>query len=224
MNIKLIGYGNIEVEPGMSAFDAIRITDKDKAKKACVAKINGKIADLRTIPAEGDEVEILDFYDEDGRKAFRHTASHIMAQAVKRLYPNAKLAIGPSIDSGFYYDFDVEESFTAADLTAIESEMKKIVKENLRLEHYELSPQEAIDFYKQNNEDYKIDRRTCRQRRKHQLLSSGRIQRAVRRSASDEHQPGKGFQTHSYGRCLLARRQRQAHALPYLRHCFPQQR
>ena len=102
-------------------------------RAACAGKVNGKVVDLRDEVSEDCELEILTFRDEEGKKAYRHTASHIMAQAVKRLYPDAKLAIGPAIDDGFYYDFD-RTPFSQEELGCIEKEMKKIIKENIKIE------------------------------------------------------------------------------------------
>ena len=126
-------------------------------RKACAAKIDGVVSDLRTPVTKDCTLEILEFDDEDGQRAFNHTASHIMAQAVKRLYPDAKLAIGPAIDNGFYYDFDVEKPFTPEDLEKIETEMKKIVKENLPLEKFELSSDDAVKMMEEKNEPYKVE-------------------------------------------------------------------
>ena len=126
-------------------------------RNACCVSINGKIADLRTV-VEGDcDFEVLTFDDEDGKKAFNHTASHVMAQAVKRLYPNAKLTIGPAIENGFYYDFDVDTHFTQDDLDKIEKEMKVIIKENYPIERFELPADEAIKLMEENGEPYKIE-------------------------------------------------------------------
>ena len=126
-------------------------------RNACCVSINGKIADLRTV-VEGDcDFEVLTFDDEDGRKAFNHTASHVMAQAVKRLYPNAKLTIGPAIENGFYYDFDVDTHFTQDDLDKIEKEMKVIIKENYPIERFELPADEAIKLMEEKGEPYKIE-------------------------------------------------------------------
>lgn len=144
-----------EFGDGLNAFDAAK--ELGIAKTACAAKINGTLCDLRTTVPDGASLEILTFEDEDGRKAFRHTASHILAQAVKRLFPEVKLAIGPAIDNGFYYDFDKETPFTPEDLTKLEAEMKKIVKEGIRLEQYELPPAEAIDALKKADEPYKVE-------------------------------------------------------------------
>ena len=124
-------------------------------RAACAAKIDGRVVDLRT-PLTGDcTLEILTFNSDEGKKAFWHTASHVMAQAVKRLYPDVKLAIGPAIDSGFYYDFDAAETFTMEDLGKIEAEMKKIVKESLPLERFTLSRAEALG--KMRDEPYKAE-------------------------------------------------------------------
>lgn len=146
-----------EFESGVSVMDVAKSIGAGLYKAACLAKVNGEICDLRTILNSDCEVEILTFDDEDGKRTFRHTASHILAQAVKRLYPNAKLAIGPSIDNGFYYDFDVDAPFTPEDLEKIEKEMKKIVKEGLVLEHFEMSPQDAIKHYEDLGEIYKVE-------------------------------------------------------------------
>ena len=148
-----------EFESALSAFDAAR--EMGLAKTACAAEINGKTVDLRTALEDGNEVKILTFEDEQGQRAFNHTASHVLAQAVKRLFPNTKLAIGPAIDNGFYYDFDTEEPFTAETLLKLEAEMKKIVKESIRLEQFTLSPEDAIKHLEEQNEPYKVE--LCRE-------------------------------------------------------------
>lgn len=126
-------------------------------KSACVARVDGEVCDLRTVLSKNCALEILTFDDEDGRKTFRHTASHILAQAVKRLYPETKLAIGPAVDNGFYYDFDSETVFTPDVLEKIEAEMKKIVKEDLELQKFELTPDEALKMMKEKGETYKVE-------------------------------------------------------------------
>lgn len=146
-----------EYESGIMAMDVAKDLGSGLFKAACVARIDGKVADLRTPLTRDCTLEILTFDDEEGKKAFRHTASHVLAHAVKRLYPGAKLAIGPAIENGFYYDFDVDTAFTPEDLEAIEAEMKRIIKENLRLEQYTLDAQEAIDFMLRIGEDYKAE-------------------------------------------------------------------
>ena len=126
-------------------------------KSACVARVDGEVCDLRTELTENCALEILTFDDEDGKRTFRHTASHILAQAVKRLYPETKLAIGPAVDNGFYYDFDSEVAFTPEILEKIEAEMKKIVKEDLPLEKFELPPAEATALMTEKGETYKVE-------------------------------------------------------------------
>ena len=157
MKITLKGDVIKEFDNGMTAYDIAKEISGGLARAACAARINGKVCDLRTTITEDSSLDILTFDDEDGRKAFRHTASHILAQAVKRLFPNTKLAIGPAIDNGFYYDFDVEKPFSPEDLAAIEKEMKAIVKEGIALEHYELPPAEAIEYLKGIGEDFKVE-------------------------------------------------------------------
>lgn len=157
IDVVLKDNSKISLNDGACAYDAAAAISAGLARKACAAKINGENKDLRTVLKDGDSLEILTFDDEYGRWTFRHTASHIMAQAVKRLYPQAKLTIGPAVDDGFYYDFDVEESFTTEDLEKIEAEMKKIVKEDLKLERYTMSKDEAVKFFEEKGEPYKIE-------------------------------------------------------------------
>lgn len=159
MAIKITLKGGVvkEYESGVTPIAVASDLGAGLAKAACAAQINGKTVDLRTPITADCELSILTFDDEDGKRAFRHTASHIMAQAVKRLYPAVKLAIGPAIDSGFYYDFDTEKSFTRDDLDKIEAEMKKIVKENLPLEKLEVSPDAAVSMMEEAGESYKVE-------------------------------------------------------------------
>ncbi|MCL2018509.1 MAG: threonine--tRNA ligase [Oscillospiraceae bacterium] len=144
-----------EFNDSLSAYDVAKSIGAGLAKSACAARINGEVCDLRTVISADCTLDILTFDDENGRKAFRHTAAHILAQAVKRLFPETKLAIGPAIDDGFYYDFDVEKPFTQEDLEKIEGEMKKIVKDDVKLEHYTLSFEEALNLFK--DEPYKTE-------------------------------------------------------------------
>ena len=126
------------------------------SRAVLAAKVNGKVCALTT-PIENDaDVQLLTFADDEGKQVFRHTASHVLAQAVKRLYPDAKLTIGPAIENGFYYDVDSDTPFTAEALSALESEMKKIVKENLKIERFELPREEAIALMTEKNEPYKV--------------------------------------------------------------------
>lgn len=147
----------LEFEKGIKVSEIAFNISPSLRKKALGAKINGERAELMAVVNEDCDLEILTFEDEDGRWVLRHTASHILAQAVKRLYPDVKLAIGPAIENGFYYDFDADFSFTPEMLSKIEKEMEKIVKENLELERFELSREEAIKLMKEKNEDYKIE-------------------------------------------------------------------
>ncbi len=146
-----------EYEAGLSVMDIAKALSQGLAKAACVSKVNGEVKDLRTVINEDCALEILTFDDEEGKKAFRHTASHVLAHAVKRLFPGAKLAIGPAIENGFYYDFDVEIAFTPELLEKIEAEMQKIIKEGLRLERFELEAGEAIELMQKAGEDYKVE-------------------------------------------------------------------
>ena len=127
------------------------------ARVACAGEVDGEVADLRTVIDRDCELNILTFDSEGGKGAFRHTTSHIMAQAIKRLFPEVKLAIGPSIEDGFYYDIDGDEPITAEDLPKIEAEMKKIVKENLAITRFTKPRAEAIEFFKEKNEPYKVE-------------------------------------------------------------------
>ena len=146
-----------EYESKMSVLDIAKDISEGLARAATSAKVNGEIADLRTEVGEDCELEILTFDSEDGKGAFWHTTSHIMAQAVKRLYPETKLAIGPSIDHGFYYDLDRETPFVAEDLEKIEAEMKKIVKEALPIERFTKTREEAIAYFEEQGESYKVE-------------------------------------------------------------------
>lgn len=145
------------IEVSAPACEIIKGIGMGLYKAACCVKINGEVKDLRTVIDSDCDFEVCTFDSTEGKKTFWHTASHILAQAVKRLYPNAKLAIGPAIDNGFYYDFDLEKPFTQEELDKIEAEMKKIVKEGLALEQFELSPEEAIAKLKEMDEPYKVE-------------------------------------------------------------------
>ena len=144
-----------EFDAGMSAFDIAR--ELGLAKTACAAEIDGKVCDMRTCLDKDCTLNLLTFEDEQGKRAFNHTASHVLAQAVKRLFPKTKLAIGPAIENGFYYDFDTDEPFTSETLTKIEAEMKKIVKESIRLEAFTMAPDEAIKYLEEQGEPYKVE-------------------------------------------------------------------
>ena len=145
-----------EYSQAMSIYEIALDISEGLARAACAGEVNGEVCDLRTEISEDCEVSILTFNDDAGKAAYRHTASHVLAEAVKRLYPEAKLAIGPSIDTGFYYDFE-HEPFSREDLDKIEAEMKKVIKENAALEKFTLPREEAIKFMEDRNEPYKVE-------------------------------------------------------------------
>lgn len=157
MKITLKNGSVKEYASPMSAADIAKDISMGLYRNACVCRINGEVKDLRTVVCDDAALEILTFDNEEGKRAFNHTASHIMAQAVKRLYPNVKLTIGPAIEDGFYYDFDTETPFGPEDLAKIEAEMKKIVKEGFALEKFELAPDEAIKLMQEKDEPYKVE-------------------------------------------------------------------
>ena len=145
-----------EYENAMSVYEIAMDISEGLARAACAGEIDGEVSDLRTVVDKDCNLNILTFNDEAGKKAYRHTASHVLAEAVKRLYPQAKLAIGPSIDTGFYYDFE-HEPFSREDLDKIEAEMKKIIKENAAIERFTLPREEAIKFMEEKGEPYKVE-------------------------------------------------------------------
>ena len=146
-----------EYAAGTTLGEAVKKLSNSLAKKVLAANVNGELTDLREELVDGSKVEFLTFEEDGGKHTLRHTASHVMAQAVKRLWPDAKLAIGPAIDKGFYYDIDMEHTLTPEDLTKIEKEMSRIVKENLPITKSVMPRQEAIEFFKSKNEDYKVE-------------------------------------------------------------------
>ena len=157
INIELKDGSKKQVENGVSVFDVAKEISEGLARIAMAGRVDGKVVDLRYKLDKDCKLEILTFDDEDGKKAYWHTTSHIMAQAIKRLYKNVKLAIGPAIEAGFYYDFDMEEKFSEDDFAKIEEEMKKIIKEDLPIERFELPREEAIKLMKDLGEDYKVE-------------------------------------------------------------------
>ena len=157
INITLKGGTVKEFDVGVTPYEVAKSIGAGLAKSVCAALLNGKEADLRTPITEDCSLELLTFDDDYGKWTFRHTASHILAQAVKRLYPNVKLAIGPAIDNGFYYDFDTDVMFTPEMLEKIEGEMKAIVKEDIALERFTMSREEAIKYFTEKGEIYKVE-------------------------------------------------------------------
>ena len=147
----------MEFENGVTAADVCKQISMGLYRAACACEINGEVKDLRTALNDDCTLNILTFDDENGKKAYWHTTSHILAQAIKRLYPDVKLAIGPSIDNGFYYDFDFSAPFTADDIEKVEAEIKKIIKENIPLEKFELAPADALNLMNRQGEIYKTE-------------------------------------------------------------------
>lgn len=146
-----------EIENAQSAAEITKSISMGLYKAACAVKINGEVKDLRTVVSDDCSFEVLTFDDKDGRSAFRHTASHLMAQAVKNLYPNALLARGPATETGFYYDFQVEKPFSPDDLIKIEDEMKRLAKEGFELERFELPAGEALKLMEEKGEKFKVE-------------------------------------------------------------------
>ena len=157
MIIKLKDGSIKEYDAPITAAEITKDISMGLYRNACCVLVDGKVKDLRTVIDSDCSFEVLTFDDEDGKKAFNHTASHVMAQAVKRLYPNAKLTIGPAIENGFYYDFDIDTHFTQDDLDKIEKEMKAIIKENYPIEKFELPVDEAVKLMEEKDEPYKIE-------------------------------------------------------------------
>ena len=156
--MKIMLRGNAkEFEAPMTALEIAASISHELKKEAVAAKIDGGVKDLKTVIDHDCEVEFLTFADEEGRRVYRHTASHVLAQAVKALYPDAKLAIGPAIDNGFYYDFDCAESFTTDDFKKIEKEMERVIKANYPIERFELPRAEALELMQSKGEPYKVE-------------------------------------------------------------------
>ena len=157
INIELKDGSKRKVNEGLSVLEIAKEISEGLARNAMAGRIDGKVVDLRFKLEKDCKLEILTFDDEDGKKAYWHTTSHIMAQAIKRLYKDVQLAIGPAIDDGFYYDFDTDYRFSESDFEKIEEEMKKIIKEDLAIERFELPRDEAIKFMKDAGENYKVE-------------------------------------------------------------------
>lgn len=157
MKIMLKGGVTREFENALTAGEIAKEISPGLYRAACACTVDGQVRDLRAVINSDCRLEILTFEDEDGKRAFNHTASHVMAQAVKRLYPEVKLTIGPAIENGFYYDFDCETPFTADDLEKIEKEMKNIIKENPPIERFLLPEEDAVKLMAEKGETYKIE-------------------------------------------------------------------
>jgi len=157
INVTLKSGDVITLEKETSVYDIAKTISEGLARAATCAEVNGEVVDLRTTVTTDCTLNILTFTSDEGASAYRHTTSHILAQAVKRLFPETKLAIGPAIDNGFYYDFDADKAFTPEDLENIEKEMAKIIKENLAIERFELSRAEALKLMEDLGEPYKVE-------------------------------------------------------------------
>ena len=205
MKVILKDGSSKEYENSMAVIDIARDISEGLARVACAAELDGKVVDLRTVVDGEHELNILTFDSEEGKRAFRHTASHVLAQAVKRLYPQAKCTIGPSIEDGFYYDFDME-SLDRAALDALEKEMKKIVKEGASIERFTLPREEAIKLMQEKDEPYKVEliERSAR-RRGNFLLSDGRVRRPVCRPTPDDNQTAESYEIDLILRSVLER-------------------
>ena len=175
-----------EFEGERSIYEVAKEISEGLARAATAGEVDGAVRDLRTVLDADCDLNILTANDEKGLAALRHTTSHVLAEAVKRLRPQAKLAIGPSIDTGFYYDFETEP-FSREDLDAIEQEMKKVIKEGARLERFTLPRAEAIQLMEEKQEPYKAP--GCGDF----FLPPGRICGSVRRAAFDEHKEHQGL-------------------------------
>lgn len=156
MKVTLKDGSSKEYGQAMSVYDIAKDISEGLARNACAGQLDGEVVDLRTIVDKDCSLNILTFNDSEGKAAYRHTASHVLAEAVKNLFPDAKLTIGPSIDEGFYYDFD-SEPFSREDLDKIEAEMKKIIKKNAKLEKFTLPREDAIKYMEERNEPYKVE-------------------------------------------------------------------
>lgn len=157
VNVVLKDGSKKEFQDGVKAIDVAKAISEGLARVILAAKINGEMKDLSTEVPDGAEVEFVKFEDAEGKHVFWHTSTHIMAQAVKRLFPDAKFGVGPALENGYYYDIDLEHKLTAEDLTAIEKEMKNIVKEGLEVKRFELSPADAKKLMQERGEDFKVE-------------------------------------------------------------------
>ncbi len=157
MNITLKNGDVLAVEEGATCLTAAAAISEGLARAAVAAKVNGKLVDATEVLKEGDTLEIVTLKDKEGLEVYRHTCSHVLAQAIKTIYPTCKLAIGPVIDNGFYYDVDFKTPITMEDFAKIEAEMKKIIKSNLPIERFTLSREEAIKLMSKFHENYKVE-------------------------------------------------------------------
>jgi len=157
MNVKLPDNKNINIEQNSTAFDLARAISPKLSRSAVAARINGELTDLSRSLNENDQVEIITFDTSEGKSIFWHSSSHILAQAVQELFPSARIAIGPSIENGFYYDFDVEKPFTPQDLETIEKKAKEIIGRKIEFKREEVSAKEAYEYFRNKGENYKLE-------------------------------------------------------------------
>ena len=160
MNVILKGGDAISLEENATAMQAAMAISEGLARNAVCAKVNGELADLSCALKEGDHLEIVTLKDKEGLQVYRHTCAHVLAQALKTVYPTCKLSIGPVIENGFYYDIDFVTPITQEDLAKVETEMQKIIKSNLPIERFELPREEAIALMESYSENYKVDAQT----------------------------------------------------------------
>ena len=157
MNIRLKDGSSVSFDSPIKVMDVAKSISEGLARVALGAKVDGNVVELNSVIYEDCTLEILTFKDEEGKRIYRHTCSHILAQAMKSVFPTVKLAIGPAIDNGFYYDFDFKTAITFEELVKVEDEMKKIIKANYPLERFVLPRQEAINLMRSFGEDYKVE-------------------------------------------------------------------
>ena len=157
MNVILKNGDALTLADGSTALQAAKAISEGLARVAAAAKVNGKLVDLNAKLCEGDNLEIVTIKDKEGLAVYRHTCAHVLAQALKTVYPTCKLAIGPVIDNGFYYDVDFKTPISMEDFQKIEAEMKKIVKSDLPIERFTLSREDAIAFMSKCHENYKVE-------------------------------------------------------------------
>ena len=209
-----------EFDNAVSVLEIAKSISEGLARNACAGIVDGEVKDLRFVVDKDAEVSICTFEDEAGKMAFRHTASHILAQAVKRLYPEAKIAIGPAIADGFYYDFDREKAFTQEELEALEVEMKKIAKEDIPIERFELPRAEAIKYMEEREEPYKVE--LIQDLPEDAVISFYKQGDFTDLCSSDEHKDSEGNQADLCCRRLLERLRKEQNAFQNLRYCLPQ--
>ena len=209
MSIKVNLKGDSkEFESGVSVAEIAKSIGAGLYKAACAGKVDGEVVDLRTPLTKDCNLEILTFSEEEGKKAYWHTAAHVLAQAVKRLFPDAKLAIGPAIDNGFYYDIDLSRPLSQEDLPKIEAEMKKIIKENLPIERFELAPNEAKTLMQEQDQIYKVEliEEHADKGEAISFYKQGEFTRPLRRSSLDGNRQLKSSKTYQCNRSVLERR------------------